>query len=491
MRYLPRSSRNRVALEFLPPSPSSSQRFTFQTLNKWVQRYASLLHRSGIRAGDRVCLFLSNSPQLIVALFGNHLLGVISVPVNSSTPSEEFNYVAGKAEISALISGQECEFTLKLQIKPQEFWEALQTETTPFPENTRADAPALLCFTSGTTARPKGVVLTHQNIRSNLQDLIQAWGWTARDRLLLSLPLFHIHGLGVGLHGWALTGCTALTTEKFEASLVRDLLIEKRCSLFMGVPTMYRRLVDVIDSRRHRFPALRLAITGSAPMPTELHRLCRDVFGQTLLERYGMTETMMNMSNPLQGERRPGSVGFPLPSVQIRLLDEDSKEIHQPDQPGEILIRGPNVFSGYWRDPEATRRSFLQGWFRSGDVAYRDQEGYYHLLGRRSLDLIKSGGYRIGAREIEEVLERHPAVREVAVVGLPDQDLGERVTAFVVPHAPLDKQQLLDYCQQHLARHKCPRSLILLEALPRNPMGKITKNRLKSFQIDKHQEGNR
>ena len=484
MRYLPASSGGRVALEFFSLPPSSSQQFTFQALNQWVQRYASLLHRSGIRAGDRVCLYLANSPQLIVALFGNHLLGALSVPVNSSTPSEEFRYLAGKSDLSALISDQGCGSTLKLHIKPSEFWEALDGETASFPENTRADAPALLCFTSGTTARPKGVVLTHQNIKSNLGDLIQVWGWTARDRLLLSLPLFHIHGLGVGLHGWALTGCTALVTQKFDPVLVRDLLMERRCSLFMGVPTMYRRLIDVMDSSRHRFPNLRLAITGSAPMPLELHRLCRDVFGQTILERYGMTETIMNISNPLDGQRKPGSVGLPLPSVEIRLLDENLKPIHQPDQPGEVLIRGPNVFSGYWGDAAATQRAFFQDWFRSGDIARRDKDGYYYLLGRSSLDLIKSGGYRIGTREVEEVLERHPAVREAAVLGLPDEDLGERVTAFVVPASPVDEQQLMDYCQQHLARYKCPRSLVFLDALPRNPTGKITKNRLKSWGDD-------
>ena len=193
---------------------------------------------------------------------------------------------------------------------------------------------------------------------------------------------------------------------------------------------MYRRLIDVMDSSRHRFPDLRLAITGSASMPVELHRLCRDVFGQTILERYGMTETLMNSSNPLDGQRKPGSVGLPLPSVEIRLLDENLKPIHQPDQPGEVLIRGPNVFSGYWGDADATQRAFFQDWFRSGDIARRDMDGYYYLLGRASLDLIKSGGYRIGAREVEEVLERHPAVREAAVLGLPDEDLGERGRGF-------------------------------------------------------------
>ena len=480
MRYLPLSSGRRAVLEFVS-SAESSQRFTFQKLSGWIQRYASLLHRSGVRPGDRVCLFLPNSPQLIVALFGNHLLGAISVPVNPASSTEEFQYAARRSEICALVSDQDYAPNLKVRLRPSDLWQVLEEKAGEFLENTNPDTPALLCFTSGTTSRPKGVVLTHRNILSNLQDLIQVWGWTARDRLLLSLPLFHIHGLGVGLHGWALTGCTALVTEKFEPGLVRDLLIRKRCSLFMGVPTMYRRLMEVVDRRRHRFPALRLAITGSAPMPVELHRLCREVFGQTLLERYGMTETIMNISNPLDGERRPGTVGLPLPSVKIRLMDENVRDIHEPDRPGEIFIRGPNVFSGYWKDPEATKRAFSQGWLRTGDVAYRDSDGYYHLMGRLSLDIIKSGGYRIGAREIEEVLERHPTVSEVAVVGLPDEDLGERVTAFVVPASPVHVQELLDHCGRHLTRYKCPRSLVLVDSLPRNSLGKVIKNRLKKI----------
>ena len=481
MRYLPPSSEKRAALEFIPSPPSSPQRFTFQTLNRWIERYAFLLHRSGIRKGERVCLFLPNSPQLVVALFGNHLLGVISVPVNPGSSTEEFQYVVHRAEISGLISDQDFGSNLKLKLLPKDFWQALEEKEGEFPENENPDVSAVLCFTSGTTSQPKGVILTHRNLRSNIQDLIQVWGWKRSDRFLLSLPLFHIHGLGVGLHGWALTGCTTLVTEKFDPGLVRDLLINKSCSLFMGVPTMYRRLVDVVDRSQHRFPALRLAITGSAPMPVELHRLCRNIFGHTLLERYGMSETMMNISNPLEGERKPGSVGLPLPSVQIRLMDENLREIVEPDQPGEIFIRGPNVFSGYWRDPEASKQAFLEGWFRSGDVAYRDSDGYYYVLGRLSFDIIKSGGYRIGAREIEEVLERHPAVREVAAVGLPDEDLGERVTAFVVPAFPVEIPELLDHCSQYLARYKCPRSLVLVDSLPKNSLGKITKNRLKSM----------
>lgn len=482
LRYLPQTSRKRWALQFISAPGSPALCWSHKELNQWIERYASFLHGRGVKSGDRIGLFLANSAQLLVALFGNHLLGAVTVPINPASTSREFADAAERAEISGLVSEHPWKGKLKFRLTPREFWKALPEIPHPFPQNDDPEAPALLCFTSGTTARPKGVVLTHRNLRANLRDLIQVWEWTAADRLLLSLPLFHIHGLGVGLHGWALTGCSAVITERFDPAHTRDLLIQKRCTLFMGVPTLYRRLLDVVDPARHRFSRLRLAITGSAPMPLELHRRCRQVFGQTLLERYGMTETLMNTSNPLH-ERRPGSVGLPLPSVQIRLVDEHLQEVEEPGRPGEVWVRGPNVLSGYWRDPEATARAFSGEWFRTGDLARRDKDGYYQLLGRLSLDLIKSGGYRIGAREVEEVLERHPAVREAAVVGMPDQDLGERVTAFVVTRSPLTPDELLDHCRLHLALYKCPRSLVFVPSLPKNSLGKIVKLHLKSLPV--------
>ncbi|MGH9338608.1 MAG: class I adenylate-forming enzyme family protein [Acidobacteriota bacterium] len=479
MRYLPVTSNHRPILEFMPVCGLPCH-YSFDTLTRWIESYASLLYHSGIRRGDRVCLYLSNSPELIVALFGNHLLGAISVPVNSAATQEEVIYIAERAEISALISDCDWGLPLRFRLKPSEFSSALECQNRDFPDNRQPEMPALLCFTSGTTARPKGVLLTHLNIRSNLQDLIQVWEWTAQDHLLLSLPLFHVHGLVVALHGWAMTGCGAVVLEKFDPARVLSLLSDRPCSLFMGVPTMYRRLLDAYDSSRHRFSDLRLTVTGSAPMSVELHGRCQEVFGHIPVERYGMTETLMNSSNLWKGKRKPGSVGLPLPSVRMRLMDDQCREIEERETPGEIWVQGPNVFSGYWRDPEATSRAFHQGWFRTGDLGLRDSEGYYHLLGRISVDLLKSGGYLIGAREIEEVLERHPAVREAAVVGLPDVDLGERVTAFVVAggQAEIEEEELLSHCSRSLARYKCPRKVIFVPALPRNSMGKITKTEL-------------
>ena len=483
MRYLSADSRTETNLKYLPQG-GEPQEFTLAELNRWIDGYASLLYASGVRKGDRVCLYLPNSPQLIVSLFGNHLLGAITVPVNPGATAKELAYVVQTAQVSALISEADLETPLRLHLHPQEFWEALRPAVGDFPENEDPAAPALLCFTSGTTARPKGVVLTHANLRSNLRDLIQVWGWAPSDQLLLALPLFHVHGLGVGLHGWALTGCGATVLEKFEPLKVLELLTQREPTLFMGVPTMYRRLLEAFEPKRHRIE-LRLAITGSAPMSRELHRACRRIFGQTLLERYGMTETIMNTSNPSTGERRPGSVGQPLPSVEIRLRDDQRREIKGAHQPGEVWVRGPNVFAEYWRDPQTTQQAFIDGWFRTGDLGYWDKDGYLFLQGRSSVDLIKSAGYRIGAREIEEVLEHHPALREAAVVGLPDDDLGERLTACVVAHQPVEENEIMVHCRKFLAPYKCPRQIVFLEALPKNALGKVTKNQLKTSLVNR------
>lgn len=483
MRYLLVDEDSATRLVFIASPEASPRAWSGLQITQWTERYAAFLHRQGIRAGDRIALHLPNSPELVVALLGNHLLGVVTVPVTSAATAQELEYVAGRAEISGLVSSNPYPGRVGMQLLKKDFWDTLQAQQGGFPEAKDPEAPALLCFTSGTTARPKGVLLTHRNIRSNLQDLIQVWQWSRKDRILLTLPLFHVHGLVVALHGWALTGCRAILTRKFDAAQVLDLLTRKRCTLFMGVPTMYHRMVSAFDPGAHSFDTLRLAISGSAPMSVELHRKCREMTGQTILERYGMTETIMNTSNPFHG-RLPGSVGFPLPSVQLRLIDEQMREIQEENQVGEVCVRGPNVFGGYWRDPETTAKAFLGDWLRTGDAGYRDENGYYHLVGRLSVDLIKSGGYRIGSREVEDVLERHPGVLEVAVVGLPDPDLGEKVAAFVVTEGTASQEELAAHCRSALALFKCPRVFFIVDSLPRNAMGKVTKSVLKSTRPD-------
>jgi malonyl-CoA/methylmalonyl-CoA synthetase len=325
----------------------------------------------------------------------------------------------------------------------------------------------MLCYTSGTTGAPKGAMLSHGNTLASCEALRLAWRWSTSDRLVLALPLFHVHGLGVGLHGTLLCGASAVLLPRFEPDLVLDAVRDHRATLFFGVPTMYTRLAS--SPRVAELAQLRLCVSGSAPLPASLHDELAAAAGVHVLERYGMTETIMNVSNPYDGERRAGTVGFPLPGVEVR-LDEPS---------GEIQLRGPNVFPGYWNRPEATQEAFTDdGWFRSGDVGAYDADGYLRIVGRAK-ELIISGGYNVYPREVEDLLLEHPGVREVAVVGEPSDEWGERVVAVVVPgNDPPDGDALLAFAAEHLAAYKRPRAVRFVDALPRNALGKVVRAEL-------------
>jgi malonyl-CoA/methylmalonyl-CoA synthetase len=330
------------------------------------------------------------------------------------------------------------------------------------------DDAAIIGYTSGTTGVPKGAVLSHRNLLASSESVRLAWRWTAEDRLVLALPLFHIHGLGVGLHGTLLAGGSAVLLPRFDADAVLDAVAAHDATLFFGVPTMYARLAG--STRLGALGRLRLCVSGSAPLPPALFERLAEGSGQRILERYGMTETGINVSNPYDGERRPGSVGFPLPGVELRLAAS-----------GEIELRGPNVFSGYWGRPEATAAAFTaDGWFRTGDVGEFDPGGYLRIVGR-ARELIITGGFNVYPREVEDVLLEHPGVAEVAVAGTPDPEWGELVTAWVVPspHAPPpDEEALAGFAADRLARFKCPRRVVVVDALPRNALGKVLRDEL-------------
>jgi malonyl-CoA/methylmalonyl-CoA synthetase len=327
------------------------------------------------------------------------------------------------------------------------------------------DDPAQIGYTSGTTGAPKGAVLTHSNLLAGSESVGLAWRWSESDRLVLALPLFHAHGLCVGLHGTLLAGASAVLLPRFDVDAVLEAASSHDASLFFGVPTMYHRFAE--SSRVGELARLRLCVSGSAPLPAELHRTLAERGGQQVLERYGMTETLMNVSNPYDGERRAGSVGLPLPGVELRL-----------GQDGEIQLRGPNIFAGYWERPEASAESFTDGWFRTGDLGGLDPDGYLRILGR-SKELIISGGFNVYPREVEEVLLNHPDVAEVAVVGTPSDEWGEVVTAFVVPIGEQpEPDALLAFAAEELASFKRPRLLHFVDALPRNALGKVLKHEL-------------
>jgi malonyl-CoA/methylmalonyl-CoA synthetase len=359
----------------------------------------------------------------------------------------------------------------------------LAFETAPRLPEVTSERRAMILYTSGTTSRPKGVVTTHANITAQIMSLVQAWEWSADDAVLLCLPLHHVHGI-INVVSCALwSGATCHMLPRFDANTVWDHIAAGKVQLFMAVPTIYAKLIAAWESASpaHRADltracaSLRLMVSGSAALPVSILQRWKEISGHTLLERYGMTEIGMALSNPLRGERVPGSVGTPLPGVEVRLVGDDANPV-PPGTPGEIEVRGPNVFAEYWGQPDATRDAFRDGWFRTGDTSMVEG-GVYRILGRTSVDILKTGGHKVSALEIEEALRAHPAVAECAVVGVPDQDWGERVAVAVVLHdgVALDVSSLRAWAKEFLAPHKLPSRLLVLDALPRNAMGKAMK----------------
>jgi malonyl-CoA/methylmalonyl-CoA synthetase len=338
-------------------------------------------------------------------------------------------------------------------------------------------------YTSGTTGPPKGVMLGCGAIASNLDALARAWDWTARDVLVHALPLFHVHGLVLATLGTLRLGGEVRHVGAFEPARIAAALAADATMLF-AVPTMYHRLADAAAADPGIGPGLRgarLLVSGSAALPAAEHARIEALCGQRIVERYGMTETLMITAVRADGERRAGYVGRPLDGVELRICGEDGRELEPDDATiGDVLVRGPALFDGYLGQPEATAAAFRDGWFATGDVGTLAPDGYLRLAGRRSVDLIKTGGYRVGAGEIEAVLLEHPGVAEVAVAGVPDEDLGQRIVAWVVPRAGerVAEQALIEHVATALSAHKRPRAVVFVEALPRNPLGKVQKHRL-------------
>lgn len=343
---------------------------------------------------------------------------------------------------------------------------------------------AMILYTSGTTSKPKGVVSTHANIEAQIKSLVEAWKWQPEDSIPLFLPLHHIHGI-INVMSCALwTGATIETFAQFDMKAILDRVADRSYSVFMAVPTIYVKMIQALDAMpdgdRARvvsgFAQMRLMISGSAALPASVHEAWTRLTGQKLLERYGMTEIGMALSNPYDGERMPGMVGQPLPGVELRLHSEAGQPVTEDGKPGEIQVRGPAVFTEYWNRDEATAASFDGGWFRTGDIAVREN-GYYRIMGRQSVDIIKSGGYKLSALEIEAVLLEHESIRECAIVGVPDDTWGEAVAAAIVVHEDdrIDPEELRAWCRERMSKYKIPKRLAVVDALPRNAMGKVTK----------------
>jgi malonyl-CoA/methylmalonyl-CoA synthetase len=439
-------------------------------------RVAGRLRRAGLAPGDRVLVSAASSMDLVVAYLGALRMGLVVVPVNTAYREREVAHIVGDAGPRAAVVDDPDRGRWAQRAAGGDLVvtgpEVGLPDGDPPPLDTAGPGdPALLCYTSGTTGAPKGAVLAHGNLLASAEALRLAWRWEPDDRLVLALPLFHIHGLGVGLHGTLLAGASAVLLPRFEADAVLDAARDHQATLFFGVPTMYSRLAA--SPRAAELGRLRLCVSGSAPLPPTVFERLAERAGQRVLERYGMTETIMNVSNPYDGERRPGTVGLPLPGVELRLAGGDQ---------GEVLLRGPNVFSGYWGNPAATAEAFdPDGWFRTGDLGSLDERGYLRIEGR-SKELIITGGYNVHPREVEELLLEHPGVAEAAVVGTPSEEWGEQVTAFVVPAdlaAPPGRDELLAFAAERLAGFKRPRVVHYVEALPRNALGKVMKHELR------------
>ncbi|MFG2759844.1 acyl-CoA synthetase [Streptomyces wuyuanensis] len=444
-----------------------------------------------IAGAGRVAVWATPTPETAVGVVAALLAGVPAVPLNPRTGELELSHIVGDSAPRLVLAGPDDELPPALAGSERIDVRAAGAGEEPvgggggLPAEPGPEAPALIVYTSGTTGPPKGAVLPRRAIAATLDALADAWAWTGDDVLVQALPLFHVHGLVLGVLGPLRRGGSVRHLGRFSAEGVGRELGAGGTMLF-GVPTMYHRLAEAVGGDRELARSLagaRLLVSGSAALPVHDHERLFAATGRRVVERYGMTETLMNTSVRVDGEPRPGSVGLPLPGVELRLVEEDGTEITDLDGEtvGEIQVRGPNLFTGYLNRPDATAAAFDGDWFRTGDMAVRAPDGQVRIVGRKATDLIKSGGYKIGAGEIENALLEHPQVREAAVTGEPDDDLGERVVAWVVPADPAgppSADELADHVTARLAPHKRPRTVRFLDALPRNDMGKIMKRAL-------------
>ncbi|HEV7626930.1 MAG TPA: acyl-CoA synthetase [Streptomyces sp.] len=482
------------------PTPSTASSVLFPALStppaKTALRfgdealtYAELAAVAGTLAeeltpGRRVAVWATSTMGTSVAVVAALLAGAPAVPLNPKVGERELAHIVGDSEPALVLAEPGVRLPAVLDALPRTDISTLPTDGAPaLPAEVDEEAPALIVYTSGTTGPPKGAVIPRRALASTLDALEDAWQWTAEDVLVHGLPLFHVHGLILGILGPLRRAGTVHHLGRFSTDGVRQALSGEGTMLF-GVPTMYHRIAEEVGDDARLAQALgkaRLLVSGSAALPVHDHERIAAATGQRIVERYGMTETLMNTSVRADGERRPGTVGVPLAGVEVRLVDEEGLVVDESDGEtiGEIQIRGRNLFTEYLNRPDATADAFDGGWFRTGDMATREPDGYVRIVGRKGTDIIKSGGYKIGAGEIENVLLEHPDVLEVAVTGEPDEDLGERIVAWIVPGARRPGQQeLADHVASQLTPYKRPRVVRFRDALPRNDMGKLMKRAL-------------
>ena len=483
----------------------------FKQLNSFKERvaiesegiefsYAHLIEKSDLIASfllgekkdlmeERIGFLINPNIDYICTLWGIWKAGGIAVPLSLSAKENELDHYISDSAIKLIITSDSCQqkenIPDKNNLDVKNLEDLLLEDKSKLPDLSQ-ERKAMILYTSGTTNKPKGVVCTHKNVEAQISALVEAWEWTKEDHIPLFLPLHHIHGIINSLSCPLFVGAKVTMLGPFDAEKICSEVASKNFTVFTAVPTIYFSLIEQLENSMDSklsegFKKMRLMMSGSAALAPEIHKKWKQLTGQELLERYGMTEVGMALSNKINGERRPGSVGVPLPEVKVRLEDDKGKMINNEDEAGQLLIKGPQVFQGYLNLPDKTKESFKDGWFITGDVVMLER-GYYKILGRDSVDIIKSGGYKISALEIEDVLLRNDKIKECAVVGIPDDKWGEIVaTAIVVKKEAIKTEEIQQWCCNYLSDYKVPRRVEILENLPKNSMGKITKPELKEI----------
>ncbi|MEH7304762.1 fatty acid--CoA ligase family protein [Neobacillus drentensis] len=488
------------------------QTCTYAELDAAITKFASGLKKLGVKKGDHIALLLGNSPHFVVSLYGALRLGVTVIPVNPIYTSVEIGYILNNGDVKVVIA---LDLAFPLVEKMHTFLPKIEhyvfCETTPTSNieskigtlsgyskmksfssviaegdvtfngpDLNDDDIAIILYTSGTTGKPKGAMLTHKNLYSNAKDVSEYLKMNPDDKVVTVLPMFHVFCLTVALNAPLLSGATLLIAPKFSPREIFDLVKEHQGSVFAGVPTMYNFLLQYPDGKPDDLKSLRLCISGGASLPVALLKNFEQKFKVVISEGYGLSEASpVTCFNPLDRPRKPGSIGTSILRVENKILNELGEEV-PVGEVGELVVRGPNVMKGYYKMPEETEAAIRNGWLHTGDLARMDEDGYFYIVDRKK-DLILVGGYNVYPREVEEVIYNHPDVVEVAVLGIPDPNLGESVKAFVVSKKPeLTIEQLLDYCSEHLAKYKIPSSIEFIDVLPKNTTGKILRRALKT-----------
>jgi len=488
---------SKTAVTFLRNGGPETE-ITYGRLLLDVNRFANFLMELGVKKGDRVMLFIPKSLIALVAHFALHRIGAMAVPLNPGFKKSELEYLLGDASASLIITepGKTSllrEIDTQVQLLEIETGRSYQdidvfrsaSDGAPDVQIT-PDDPGLIVYTSGTTGNPKGTMLTNANLVHDARNVIHIWEFTASDVLCHALPLFHVHGLCFAMHTALLSGAQMRMLDQFSPEVVISELSRNTgdavCTVFMAVPAMYTKLMDVLGDTKLDFGHMRLFTSGSAPLLVKELESIVSVFGREPVEREGMTETGMNFSNPLTGRRIPGSIGLPLPGVQVRIVDAERCSDVAPGEIGELWLKSAAITLGYWGKPEETAETFKDGWFRTGDLGKIDDAGYYYLTDRIK-HIIISGGENVSAKEVETVINQIDGVDESVVVGKPDEKWGEKVVAAVTlkSDAEIAEDDVRAYCKEHLHDWKCPKEIMFLNEIPRNTMGKMLKEEVKKM----------